>query len=130
MPASKLGQDDKGTPLSENQIRNAIAEYLIYNGFLVLRINSGAAVVIENGKRRWINYVKWFALGEEPQTAGVSDLLAIHPDPACPPLVVEAKVPGNQPTEAQRRFMAQWIKHGGIAVIAYGIEDVQRVLSQ
>lgn len=115
--------------MSENDIRNACAEWLIYDGWLVLRINSGAATVKdEKGKRRWMWFTKWMALGEGTQTAGVSDLLCLKPSQ--PPLVVEAKVPGNTPTEAQRRFMAQWEAHGGKAVVAYSIEDVERVLSE
>lgn len=119
-----------GDEMTENDIRNACADYLQYQGFLVLRVNSGAAVVIENGKRRFINYVKYFALGDVPQTAGVSDLLAIHPDPARKPIACECKMPGNTPTEAQRRFMAQWEKHGGRAVVASSVNDIERILSE
>lgn len=115
---------------SENEVRNACAEYLLHRGWLVLRVNSGAAVVTENGKRRFISFIKWMTLGNDPQTAGASDLLALHPDPTFKPLACECKVPGNEPTEAQRRFMAQWEKHGGRAVVACSIDDVKEALGE
>lgn len=120
----------RGQVPTENEIRNAIAEYLVYNHWLVLRVNSGAAVTVENGKRRFVSFVKWSVLGENPQTAGVSDLLALHPDPAYKPLAIECKRPGNTTTEAQERFMAAWTEHGGIAVVAQSIDDVKKALNQ
>lgn len=113
---------------TENQIRNAIAEYLIYDGWLVIRINSGAAVVTENNKRRFVSFVKWMSLGQGTQTAGVSDLLCIKA--GHPPIVIETKRPGNTPTEAQKRFMAQWEAHGGVALVAESVADVERILNQ
>lgn len=109
----------------ENEIRNSIVEYLVYNHWLVLRINSGAAVVIEHGKRRWINYVKWFVLGENPQTAGVSDLICLKDGAA---IAIETKRPGNTPTEAQERFMNEWRRRGGVAIVARSVDDVIKVI--
>jgi hypothetical protein len=112
--------------MSENEIRNACAEWLLYHGWLVLRINSGAAVS-ENaaGKVRFVSFSKWQVLGDDVHTDGISDLLAIHPD--YPPLVIEAKMKGNHPTPAQLRFMAAWEAAGGRAIVARGIGDIESI---
>lgn len=120
---------------TENQIKKAIIEYLVYRGWLVLRINSGAAAgqyedKQGHTKKRFMRFVHWHALGVtfiEGQ-AGVSDLLAIHQDR--PPLIIETKRPGKTPTEAQKRFMAAWAEHGGDWVVAESVDDVQEALSQ
>lgn len=113
---------------TENQIRNAIADFLVFNGWLVIRINSGAAQVTENGKRRYVSFVRWSVLGQGTQTAGVSDLLCIKAN--YPPMVIETKRPGNTPTEAQEKFMAEWVKHGGVALVAHSVDDVQQALTE
>lgn len=113
---------------TENQIRNAIAEFLVYHGWLVLRINSGAAVTTENGKRRFVQFIKWFVLGENPQTAGVSDLLCFKIGQA--PLAIETKRPGNKPTEAQKNFLRAWAEHGGVWCVAESVADVEMALSE
>jgi len=113
---------------TENEIRNAIAEYLAYDGWLVMRVNSGAAVTTENGKRRFVQFIKWMVLGAGVQTAGVADLLAIRSGQ--PPLAIETKRPGNVPTEAQRRFMAEWERHGGKAIVASSVDDVQEAIGE
>lgn len=113
---------------TENQIRNAIIEFLIYHGFLVIRINSGAAATTENGKRRFVSFVKWWAAGEGPRTAGVSDLLCFKPGKK--PLAIETKRPGNTPTEAQRRFMEEWERYGGLVLVAESVTDVEKVIGE
>ena len=121
---------------SENQVKNSIIEFLIYSGFLVLRVNSGAFSDEHNGKRRFVSFVKWFCRGSEAQTAGISDILAFHPSfgregkPLA--LAVETKRPGKvaNVSEAQKRFLSAWTEHGGYWVVAESIDDVIRGLSQ
>lgn len=120
---------------TENQIKNAIIQFLLLNGFLVLRVNSGAAAgqyQDQQGrtKKRFMRFCQWFSQGvtfKEGQ-AGVSDILAIRE--GCPPIAIETKRPGNMPTDAQKRFIAAWAEHGGVAIVAESVTDVERVLSQ
>jgi len=113
---------------TENEIRNAIAEFLIYHGWLVLRVNSGAAVTTEKGKRRFVQFIKWMALGQGTQTAGVSDLLCFKPGNR--PLAIETKTPGNKPTEAQKSFLAAWGAHGGAWCVASSVDDVALAIGE
>lgn len=120
---------------SENAIKKAIIEYLIYKGYLVLRVNSGAALGQYEDKqgqvkKRFLRFVQYFAQGltfKEGQ-AGVSDLLAFKEGQN--PLAIETKVPGKKATEAQDRFMTAWAEHGGVWCVAESVDDVERVLSQ
>lgn len=41
---------------------------------------------------------------------------------------VEAKMPGKQPTESQRKFLCAVQKAGGIATLAYSTEDVKHAI--
>lgn len=121
---------------TENQIKLAIIQFLILKGALVLRVNSGAAAgeyQDQQGRtrKRFLRFTQWYAQGlsfEEGQ-AGVSDVLAILPPWASKVgqllfVVVECKVPGNTPTVAQRRFMAEVEARGGTAIVATGVDDL------
>ena len=113
--------------MTENDVKTAIIQFLQYSGALVLRINSGA-VSGEDG--RFFNFVKWFSLGDDPQTAGVADIIALIPGQPPVFLAVECKTPArrNAVSKAQRRFLDAWKRAGGVAVVACGIEDVQEVV--
>jgi hypothetical protein len=116
--------------VSENQVKNAIIEYLTYRGALVLRINSGAvAPEADNGKRRFLSFVKWFALGVSPaeQGRGVSDILAIHSGRA---YFIETKAPGKRRnvSTGQARFMDEARARGAVCVVATCIEDIAEVI--
>lgn len=41
---------------------------------------------------------------------------------------VEAKLPGKRPTQQQQQFIAAVLKAGGIATVAYSIEDVKHAI--
>jgi hypothetical protein len=116
--------------MSENNVKNAIIEYLIYRGALVLRINSGAAVGhSDTGKRRFLFFVRWFAQGVLPaeQVKGVSDIFFLLDSKA---YFIECKIPGKRgkATPAQRRFLAEAKARGAITIIASSIEDVEAAL--
>lgn len=119
----------------ENSVKRAVIQFLLYKGYFVLRINSGAAAgeyedKKGNIKKRFLRFVQWFAGGatfKEGQ-AGVADLLAFQK--GYPPLAIETKRPGNTPTEAQKRFLAVWAEHGGVWCVAESVADVERALSE
>jgi hypothetical protein len=124
----------------ENSIKQAIIAYLIYRGCLVLRVNSGAVTGQYEDKKghikeRFMRFVHWQAPGVayKEGKAGVSDILALYPDPnggPCRFLAIETKRPGNTPTPAQERFLAEWQQRGGIALVAESVEDVEAALDQ
>jgi hypothetical protein len=119
--------------MSENEIRNSCADFLLYHGFLVLRINSGAAMATgDSGKVRYVSFSKWSVLGDDPQTAGISDLLAFKAGPggSITALAIECKMPGNTPTEAQVKFMAAWEAVGGVSVVARSVDDLEAVVDE
>lgn len=109
--------------MTENDVKTAIIEYLQYTGWLVLRVNSGANVSNEQGKRHFFWFVKWFSLGRSPQTAGCADILAFKDGRY---LAVETKRPGKRGnvTDAQWDFLRAWAEHGGAWCIAEHVDDV------
>lgn len=119
----------------ENSVKRAVIQFLLYKGYFVLRINSGAAAGEYEDKqgqvkKRFMRFVQWHARGvtfKEGQ-AGTSDLLAIKE--GHPPLAIETKRLGNTPSDAQRRFMAEWESYGGRAIVAYSVTDVEKALNQ
>lgn len=115
--------------MTENDIKNSIIQYLRLNQWLVFRINSGAATVKdEKGKRRWFWFARWFVAGKEEKRAGISDIIGLHPRHR--PIAVETKLPGNKPTEAQQEFLDEWTEHGGVAIVAYSLDDLIEVLEK
>jgi len=116
--------------MSENDVKNAIIDYLLYRGALVLRINSGAAIGdADNGKRRFLSFVRWFVPGltRDEQGRGVSDILGLWQGRW---LAIETKAPGKRDnvTAAQARFLEEVRARGGIGIVAESIDDVAGVL--
>lgn len=111
--------------MSENEVKNAIIDYLVTVGALVLRVNSGSVMATDKGKRRFFNFVKWFVRGKEPQTAGCSDILALYQGKF---YVIETKTPARRSavTTAQAAFLAEVERHGGVGLVACGIDEVRR----
>jgi hypothetical protein len=56
---------------------------------------------------------------------GVSDIVGLWYDA---PLVIETKVPGYRATDEQIDFLTEVAKRGGIAILAYSLDDVLFVL--
>ena len=55
-------------------------------------------------------------------TTGISDILGILPGGIF--LAVECKVKKNKPTPNQLDFMRRVVKAGGVALVAYSLDDV------
>lgn len=87
------------------------------------RVNGG---VVTRGKRRVANY-RLYSRGAAPATAGYPDLHGMLPGGTY--FCVEVKAPGERPTPEQAAFLAAVRAGGGIAVVAFGWEDVRVVLS-
>jgi Holliday junction resolvase len=97
---------------SEQDLVNAIIEYLQYMGAVAIRINSGQIQAYSSeGKARIIRLAP----------AGTSDILACRGGRF---LAIEAKIYPNQPTEKQRAFLDSVRAAGGLAMVAWSIEDV------
>lgn len=108
----------------ENEVKRAILEYLLYNRWLVLRINSGGVTGEHNGKKRFVRFCYWQHLGTDESSAGISDILAIKE--GFPALCVECKAPGKLAavSVAQDRFLAAWRQSGGVSLVCESVEDL------
>lgn len=107
-------QSEYRTNITEAEIQKRIFEFLVYQGFLVLRVNSG--------RKRQIAFVRWQALGFEAQTTGVSDLLALSPTGKL--YAIETKKPGEKARANQSTFLAEAEKRGATPILATSLEDV------
>ena len=142
---------------SESDIQAAIFEALVFDGWLVLRINQGARTGFayqcdycgRHGDEPTAGYVRfafWQALGIELTDKGISDLLAVkwfathtklnefdhRPIPRF--LAIEVKAPGRKNkagavTAPQMSFLEAIQEHGGIAIVADCLEDVAPYLN-
>ena len=101
--------------MSETRVQAAIWSYLRANGIPAIRVNQGSM-------KRDGRYVQ-FTRGMK----GVSDLIGCIP-PAGRFLAVEVKYGKNKPTKDQRHFLDLITETGGLAIVAYSIEDVQLAL--
>ena len=107
------------TKSTEGQLVKAIVEYLEFNGHRAVRVNSGATVLEYKGRRRAIRMAP----------AGTSDILACL-KPTGKFMAVEAKRGKNKATEAQSEFLRAIERIGGIAVVAYSVDDVIRAIEE
>lgn len=108
----------------ENEVKKAIIEYLLYHGFLVLRINSGGVTGEHNGKKRFVRFCYWQALGTDENSAGIADLIAVKD--GYPALALDCKAPGKRASVrvAQDQFLAAWTRHGGVSLVCESVEDL------
>lgn len=100
--------------MTENEIQREIFDWLVSRGYLVMRINSG--------RKGAIPFARWQVLGIPVQTAGITDLIAW--DWSCIPIVIEAKRPGEVPTDDQKLFMLEAARRGAICIIADSLESL------
>ena len=98
----------------EKVTQKAIINYLLNKGVLLLRINSVVARIGE----RFIRSVT--RCGDETDK-GVSDLLGCTVYGNF--IAVEVKRKGEYPTEEQKDFLKKVTDHGGIAILAYTLEE-------
>lgn len=99
--------------MKEMLLVRQIVDYLNYRGHFVQRTNSGKLTVPKtNGGFRFVNLSK----------AGTADITGCSKDGHF--LAIEAKIRPNKPTELQEHYLDEIRKRGGIAFIAYSLDDV------
>lgn len=105
--------------MKEQDLVNAILDWLRLNKAWAIRVNAGARPIEgENGQRRMIRMAP----------AGTPDIIACWPGGLL--LGIECKLPGKKPTELQTATLEQIRSIGGLAVVAYSIEDVERAIHE
>lgn len=88
----------------EAKLKKRIKDFLESEGALVVAIHGG---------------------GDPFQEVGISDLLACFKGRF---IAVEVKQPGEKPSPMQSRFLRRVSDAGGIAIVAYSVQDVADVL--
>lgn len=114
------------TAVSEADVQRACWDYLLWTGWLVIRINSGAFQPEDkNGEMSYVEFYRWQVLGQDIHSDGITDLMALHPSSVW--LICEVKRPGklDNLSDAQRRFRAEVEARGGWWVC---VDDVQQLI--
>ena len=109
---------------TEHQTQQLIMNYLRMKGWYVMRLNSGKYSVGEGRNRRFI-------MGQE---AGTPDLLCFKDnfygkgqDGLVSVCFIEVKAGKNKPTALQTAKMEELEQYGARCIVAYGIEDIQKI---
>lgn len=100
--------------MEEHEIQKQIIDYLLLRGVVLLRINS-----ISRGHTRAVTRCG------QGNANGCADLIGSYKGRF---LAVEVKKWGGKPTPEQTSFLDEIRASGGIAILAYSVEDVQKVL--
>lgn len=100
----------------EKEIQKQIVDYLLLKGVMLLRINS---IVAKIGPRYIRSVIR---CGDEFET-GVSDLIGCTKYGRF--IAIEVKRPGEKPTKEQTHFLNRIRDNGGIAILAYSVEEVR-----
>lgn len=99
--------------MKEQVLVKQIVDFLNYRGHFVQRINSGAIRINNpNGNNRFIKLAH----------AGTADITGCSKDGRF--LAVECKIGKNKPTDLQNAYLEEVKKRGGIAIVAYSLDDV------
>lgn len=102
--------------MSEHDIQNTIVELIQYRGGIVTRTNSGSAVFKRDGVIQVIR-------GAEK---GTSDLIALYRGVY---LAIEVKFGKGKPTPEQIAFLESVAKAGGVGLLAYDSEFIDRTMN-
>ncbi len=102
----------------ETDLKLAVVAYLQALGFIAWVQNVGGVKFRSGGRQRFVRF----------GFAGLSDILCILPGGRF--LVVETKILDNVASQAQKDFMADVERMGGIAVLAYSLDDVDERLKR
>jgi penicillin-binding protein-related factor A (putative recombinase) len=107
------------TTIKENDVVSAIMDYLIAHKIFVFRINN-TPIYDPRGKGRFRRKGKY-------ERYGVSDILGMFDGRM---LAIEVKRQGGKPSDYQLEFINDVQRYGGIAFVAYSVEDVINNLSK
>lgn len=102
----------------ENLLKNQIMQYLRLKRIFAWRQNTGAFIMQDKGRKRFIRC----------GIAGLSDIIGILPGGKF--LAIELKVPGGRLTKAQKNFLEMIRKNNGIAIVAFCLDDVMEVIER
>jgi len=97
---------------SEKEIQAAILDYLNLNGHFCYRQNTGAVISEYKGKKRFFRF----------GVKGASDITGISKDGKR--IDIEVKAGYNKPSMDQQIYLDSMKKRGGIAIVAYCLDDV------
>jgi hypothetical protein len=117
-------------PLTENQVKDVITQYLRTKGYYVQRLNSGLVPVVNKyGKRHMVQLAP----------AGTPDIMAfrgvlIRMSPAHQVLTKQLQLlfievkrsPKHKPTPLQLAKMEELSEYGARCIVASSIDDLQR----
>lgn len=99
--------------MKETQLVKQIIDYLNYRGHFVQRTNSGSLRFHDaNGRSNFIKLAH----------AGTADITGCSRNGKF--LAIECKIGKNKTTDLQNAYLEEIRKRGGIAVVAYSLDDV------
>jgi hypothetical protein len=101
----------------EGDLVKQVIAYLNLRRVFAWRQNQGAVASTHKGKRSFVRFA-----GVE----GISDIIGILPGGRF--LAIETKVRPNKPTKVQRAFLDAVTLAGGLAIVAYDLDDVIQVI--
>lgn len=110
---------------TEHDIQNTIAETLIWDGWLVMRINSGA--MRPDDGERYVSFVSWQSLGWNWRDSGVGDLLAMRDGEG---VVIEVKTHKGRQRKSQKEFQTACEERGVQYILARSLDDVTHLLAR
>ena len=104
----------KTPKILERDIQRGILHYLTLKGYLVFKHRNVGIFKKSTG-----SYIPLPA-----QDRGISDIIGCLSNGRF--FAVEVKVPGNKPTMEQKLFLQRVSEHGGVAILAYSLDDVMK----
>ncbi len=102
--------------MKEQDLVNEIIAYINLTGNVATRINSGMQIIPGNQRRVF-----------RGAPAGTADIIACIKGRY---VAIECKLPGNKPTLPQQMYLKMVTDAGGVAVVAYSLDDVINAIAQ
>ena len=99
--------------MKETYLVRQITDFLNYRGYFVQRTNSGSVRFKDSSGRS--NFIKL-------AHAGTADITGCSPSGQF--IAIECKIGKNKPTALQEAYLEEIRKRGGIAIVAYSLDDV------
>jgi len=105
--------------MSEQDLVNAILDWLHLQHAWAIRVNSGFMKIEDAGGRTRVF---------KGAPAGTPDIIGIWPGGLG--IAIECKLKGNKPTSSQTETLEKIKTTGGLAVVAYSLDDVIQALRE
>lgn len=113
------------THATESDIQKAIVDALVWDGWLIMRLNSGAMQPDDGA--RYVPFVTWAAIGAGPHTAGAPDLIAARDGRVA---FIECKTRKGRLRDMQRDFAGACEHVGAEYIVARDLSDVAHLLTR